>query len=633
MESDTCETRCAPCYLQGKVSNSYCFCIECLEHLCETCLEQHNKFKVTRSHKVIKGNDMPTDISSFTKLAEIGVCKVHQERRIEYKCLTHHEYACSACVLSTHKSCLEMEEIDKLLVGENEFRLDSLAGLYELNHEVEKSLINKAKQLELFERNCSDVAKQRAKTLDELNHITAGLEHDATEALSGKTKAEKEQLTASIKESRMFKEKLIQSIELANTVSKYGSNQQRTIVKVEIAKTQSMIKSGLKVQQERDISLPISINILSSDEVHRLRSLKTLIEEMLKHETQIEGSLIDDKENATVIATTDVKTAVASSSYDACGVLTSSEEVRSGGISEQEIESEMRSACQSKVNSDSKSTLFESDPRVGSSYACYDISVNDYCRKPCTHIGSILFKNEKMVFIDNSNDILKLISSDFRVISYKKLYSPPYDLALAGDKKVIVAVGKSVRVFSITMDDRLIQDYAFSTKHPVYSICPFGEYLALLYSALNKDTPKSVVQIRHLSNYIIDNIYNLEDKDGNLIELNEPFLIRSRNPTEIIVIYRDRLMVFGPQGKVEWNSECKGINFECITFDSEANMYYCDAESQSIHKTSAKSSKTNQILMQSTGGKRPRSILINSKARTVIVGFEDNNSVQVYKFC
>lgn len=361
MESDTGETRCAPCYLQGKVSNSYCFCIECIEYLCETCLEQHNKFKVTRGHKVLKGNDLPTDISSFTKLAEIGLCRVHQERRIEYKCLTHQEFACSVCVKSAHRSCIDVEDIDQLLFSENDFRLDFMASLDELNNELGKSLLNKTKQLELFERNCAEVTIQRSKFLNELRHLTADLENDATQALDLKTKAEKEQLRACIEESRIFKDKLIKNIELANTVSKYGSYQQQTIVKDEIAKTQGMIKSTLKLQEERHILLPSTVNIFTSNEIARLRSMKTLIEERMKDEIQAEGNLLDDNKKATFTAGKDEKTSDAGGSCDAGAFSTSSDEVRCEAISEQEIALNVQSASSYKVTGDSKSNFFESD--------------------------------------------------------------------------------------------------------------------------------------------------------------------------------------------------------------------------------------------------------------------------------
>ena len=633
MESDTCETRCAPCYLQEKVSNSYCFCIECLEHLCETCSEQHNKFKVTRGHKVLKGNDMPTDLSSFTKLAEIGVCMAHQERRIEYKCLTHQEFACSVCVKSAHRSCVDVEDIDQLHFSENDFRLDFLASLDELNNELEKSLLNKAKQLELLERNCAEVTLQRSKFLDELRHLTADLENDATKALDVKTKLQKEQLTACIEESGMLKVKLMKNIELANTVLNYGSYQQQIIVKDEVAKTHGMVKNALKLQEDRHILLPSTVNIFTSDEIARLRSMKSLIEEMLKDETKTEVNLLDDKENATATEGNEEKTTDVVNSCDTGASSTGSDEVRCEATSEQAMETNLESASNYKITEDSKSNLFESDLRVGLSFTCYDLSISDYSRKSCNHIGSILYENEKMVFLDGSNYILKLVSSDFRVISYQKLDDSPYDLVLAGNNKVVVAVGKSIQIFTITTDDRFVQNSKFLTKNLVYSVCPVGDNLALLYSALEDNTPESSVQIRQLNNHIKNNIYSLQNEDGNIVELLTPEFIRSRFSDEIIVSEGEKLLGFDLQGRLGWDYEHIGANIELIAFDSEKNIYYSDGLSHSIYQISLRSFKKNRILIPSTGVKRPCSLLINSKARTTIVGFYDNNAVHVYEFC
>lgn len=251
MASGTAQYTCAPCNLQGEVSSIYCFCIDCTEYLCESCLEQHSKFKVTRNHRVLQGEDLPNNIAIFKELAGIGVCKVHLERRIEYKCLTHQELVCSACVKNVHRHCAEVEDIDTVPAGENEFEHYFVDGLNELNLKVEKFLLDKEKQLELFKRKSIDET-EKPKFLIELENVMSDLKHDVIEDLDAKMKAERTELTACIEESTHLKDLVTKHIELADTVLKYGSNQQRTIAKDEIAQSQSMIESGLKIQEEKN---------------------------------------------------------------------------------------------------------------------------------------------------------------------------------------------------------------------------------------------------------------------------------------------------------------------------------------------------------------------------------------------
>lgn len=385
MASETGQYNCAPCNLQGKASSIYCFCIDCTEYLCESCLEQHSKFKVTRNHRVLQGEDLPNNIAIFKELAGIGVCNVHLERRIEYKCLTHQEFVCSACVKNVHRHCAEVEDIDTVPAGENEFEHYFVDGLNELNLKVEKFLLDEEKQLELFKRKSIDETEQ-PKFLIELENVMSDLKHDVIEALDAKMKAERTELTACIEESTHLKDLVTKHIELADTVLKYGSNQQRTIAKDQIAQSQSMIESGLKIQMEKEFLQPPSENVLTSDEVKRLRTLKTIIEETLKHEKQTEGSLSDDKENTTETAIKDEKTTIASSSYAAGVLSTSSDEVRSEATSEQDKGLDMDSAS---VSGDPESTFFESDLCVGLSTAYYDISVNGYRTGAWDHLGSI----------------------------------------------------------------------------------------------------------------------------------------------------------------------------------------------------------------------------------------------------
>ena len=104
--------KCSPCSLQEKQEDAFCFCVNCCEYLCGECYIAHSKFKVTRSHDILKGSKIPKDVSRFRRLSELTLCVHHREREVEYKCLNHGEYICSACIkLGIHRNCDEIEDI------------------------------------------------------------------------------------------------------------------------------------------------------------------------------------------------------------------------------------------------------------------------------------------------------------------------------------------------------------------------------------------------------------------------------------------------------------------------------------------------------------------------------------------
>ena len=105
---------CIPCSEDNKQSVSVCFCTSCIEYLCESCYENHKRFKLLRNHKILKGTDMPKDISHFVKMSAFGYCKLHPGRDIDYKCVNHSVYICLSCVTVGHRNCNSLECIDTM---------------------------------------------------------------------------------------------------------------------------------------------------------------------------------------------------------------------------------------------------------------------------------------------------------------------------------------------------------------------------------------------------------------------------------------------------------------------------------------------------------------------------------------
>ena len=55
---------CNPCLEENEEAEATSFCLECNEHLCETCCKSHKRLKILKNHKVVGINDKPSSRNS-----------------------------------------------------------------------------------------------------------------------------------------------------------------------------------------------------------------------------------------------------------------------------------------------------------------------------------------------------------------------------------------------------------------------------------------------------------------------------------------------------------------------------------------------------------------------------------------
>lgn len=153
------ENPCIPCLQdEERQTESISFCLECSEHLCETCSHHHRKLKLTRAHHVIdigKRNGAETDNTSTTES-----CQEHPGKCIEYFCECHETLCCKTCREISHSGCENLKNI-----------MDEASGIVEsgevLNVEESlKSLTDKvANQIDAKRKQCVDISDQAAVAL------------------------------------------------------------------------------------------------------------------------------------------------------------------------------------------------------------------------------------------------------------------------------------------------------------------------------------------------------------------------------------------------------------------------------------------------------------------------------------
>ena len=598
---------------------------------------------MTRSHDVLKGDEIQKDASVFKSMSELTLCAHHNDREVEYKCQIHDEFICSACIkIGNHRNCGEVEDVVSLA---DKYKPSSIVeymlSVQSLRREVENVLHRKINDLEGINRKASFCVEQRQTIVAELRRLLDYYEKLPYKDIKETSESERAKVSVCISDCTGFTDTLSQSYELADVVMKHGSAKQAVVAIEKLQGQSEKVKNELTGYHETKPSILPQL-FLPKEESVRLESLKTLLETRLGQSNEHRR---EEEDHATV-----GDSVSAGARYRDENTHFGSDECTDLSDIERQFDDAMKPLMHKtnihlRVDKDPNETNVEAErDRLESEQefsfldcgirkiAEYDISVPSRRKRHCNHQNSVILSDGSMAFIDPDNDCLKLVGSDFEILDFVALYDKPYDLAVTGDDIIGVALAKSVCLYRVNSYNKLWKDRSFLTRDIVYSLCPIGENIGVLFSDDVDETDENYIEIRNRNGRIIRSMDTFRNKNGRECDLHEAYTIRSRYPDELIVSESRQLKAFGLNGNLRWFYKHNGPNVHTIAFDEKKNIYFCDQTAKAIHQISATSFRDHRVLIQNTGIRNPRCILINSKARTLVVGFENNNLVQVYKF-
>ena len=90
------------------------FFVSCEQYLCGECKLYHSRVNATKSHQVLRTDEIPS-LSSLTlglEAMETPICTEHG-RQFEHFCVNHMAIVCQACKLIEHKACTNIIELTK----------------------------------------------------------------------------------------------------------------------------------------------------------------------------------------------------------------------------------------------------------------------------------------------------------------------------------------------------------------------------------------------------------------------------------------------------------------------------------------------------------------------------------------
>ena len=240
---------------------------------------------------------------------------------------------------------------------------------------------------------------------------------------------------------------------------------------------------------------------------------------------------------------------------------------------------------------------------------------------PSSHIGSYIFADGDMVFVDKSNRVVKLVNSKFEVIDYITLRAEPTDFTFIGNGEFAIALNNTVAVYYIHENDSKIRFRSlYKTVKTIKALCMLGDNFLILSDVVEDGTPKTAAEE-----------FNRQFKFLREIDNINGSCVGSRNSDDIVVGDSDYVRIKDKNGQEKWwfmrGYMKKVIN---VSFDTQDNIYICDREDNAVTVVSPSNYLNSRAIIPSLP--KPACVSVNPIKRTIVVGCIGDNNVHVYKF-
>lgn len=201
LTSTVLQLHCTPCKADDRLEIAMGYCEVCHEYLCPACISYHKRLRMSKNHRILLGNDIPSKSTSqpHIDISCSDVCEEHCGNFVEYFCENHDEVGCGHCTIINHRSCKMnfIPEVAQNYKGSNDY----------------KNLKSKVKQVETHIRELEDQLKKQRKEMEDI-HSTAINNIRQIRAEVNKFLDEKEEkLLEEVNQLRLENEKALQNVQ------------------------------------------------------------------------------------------------------------------------------------------------------------------------------------------------------------------------------------------------------------------------------------------------------------------------------------------------------------------------------------------------------------------------------------
>ena len=406
---------CEPCDESGgKNVKVECFCKNCSQYLCTECHTVHGRLKATKGHVIQTGTDMPPSMAD--KPPRYETCDDHPKRLKDQFCYHHRALICSMCCSASHSMCdtKSVEDTCKYI------QLSEVDNLCDVNKSYKS-------QLSKF---LSSVDKRGGKLIDQ------------RQALLKDAQTAYDKIIAEINRSYQNMKSVIEAeCDLQDaTVS-----QLKQAIDAQISQVDAEINFTNKVRGK-----PINVNTFLSlqESVSKTRKCVVVVKN-LKESLSLTSLIFEPSKDVQILLSKPLNFGSLNKHHLNVDVDVSTQDINFPS----HIKGSTRPASPSNRGgwpriTSTKSSFGQIKARQTGTY---NVRTKED-RNTCMILGVAITTCGQKLFVDRSNDKVKLFSQDMRFLSSVQVSG--FDITMLNDREAVVTKGRSL-VFLEVANEKL----------------------------------------------------------------------------------------------------------------------------------------------------------------------------------
>ena len=596
------------------------FCNDCVQFLCEDCLNVYRNLQGTRGHVIRRGDDMPKSMAD--KPPTFDYCDVHQRSWKDQFCGTHKVLLCSQCVPLQHKDC-PVESVEFACKSVSSSEIDAL---YDKLNDFKTNLSSVDAQIDL---SITDLGKQSVDledAQDSKDKSIAKIEKLFQE-MASEIKLTNKARTLDLAQGKNKLSNIIANLEEAlDEIDKMKGNTVDTKLFIEI---QNILKDVEQYKSDAEKLRAASINVKMSfipDE--RIKEFLTASFKM--------GSISHDTSPSRIAIS------VPEISFPMSPAQSLPVPQGRGG----------RTPTGASGQVASKTTPL---PKMtAKKLARYNVKLDDD-KSNCKITGIAITSDGIRLLADVKNNKIKMFSRDMKLLCSLSLSTKPWDIAVTGDREAVPVVscygGTKLLVLDISerkMSIKRTVELPFS----VHAIVPYQDKLlvtALAYSSSSPsvkliDQSGRVYKSTDTDQWMLSQpgrVYwsTHTDKQGQELFSWPWYLTCYDDGGSAAVIvsdwYNHTLTVLNADtGDVITRRQFEGKSPKGVTTDTAGNIYVCYYRTDEVAVLTKDLSQEKVLLSERDGlSRRPRAIVYDAVDQQLLVSYasDSRNTVDCFK--
>ena len=406
---------CEPCdESRGKNVKVKCFCKNCKQYLCTECHTVHGSLMATKGHVIQTGTDMPPSMAD--KPPRYETCDDHPKRLKDQFCYHHGALICSMCCSASHSMC-ETKSVEDTCKYIQLSEVDNLC-------DANKSYRSQLSKL------LSSVDKRGGKLIDQRQTL--------------------------LKDAKTAYEKIIAEINRSYQNMKTVINAECDLQDKTVSQLKQEIKSQIS-QVDAEINFtnkargkPINVNTFLSlqESVSKTRKCVAAIEN-LKESLNLTSLIFEPSKDVQILLSKPLNFGSLNKHHLNVDVDVSTQDINFPS----HIKGSTRPA--SPLNRGGLPGLKSTKSSFGQIQArqtgTYNVRTKED-RNTCVMTGVAITSCGQKLFVDNSNDSVKLFSQEMRFLSSVQVHG--FDITMLNDMLAVVTSGRSL-VFLEVANEKL----------------------------------------------------------------------------------------------------------------------------------------------------------------------------------